>query len=237
MKTYIRSLQIFLKQIWEDSMLVAICGVPILVALVFRFGVPELEALLCQTLDTSAFLSEYYLLFDLFMAVMTPYMFTFISTMVMLTELDENIAVYLAVTPLTKKGYIVSRLVLPAIISLVLSAVLLAFFALSPWTFGGILLAALLSSLLSIPVAMLIVTCSHNRVEGMAIAKISGLVLFGLPIPFFLTSGLKYLFAWMPSFWVAKVFVDANGWLVFPTALVTLIWIWVLYRRFARKMV
>ena len=103
MKVYLRSLQILLKQIWGDSMLVAICGVPILVALVFRFAVPVLEGFLCNLLGTTSLLSGYYLLFDLFLAVMTPYMITFISTMVMLTELDENMAVYLAVTPLRKK--------------------------------------------------------------------------------------------------------------------------------------
>ncbi|MEX1308036.1 MAG: ABC transporter permease [Eubacteriales bacterium] len=237
MKPYLYSLKIFLKQIWEDSMLAAICGVPVLMALLFRFGVPELEMLLCQTLGTTTVLSEYYLLFDLFLVVMTPYLFTFISAMVMLGELDENMAVYLAVTPLGKKGYIISRLVLPAAISLVLSVVLLSFFALTPWTFGGVLLVSLLCALLCLPVAMLIVTLSHNRVEGMAVAKLSGLVLFGLPIPFFLPEGIQYLFSWLPSFWVAKVFVSANGWLAFPAVFVTLIWIWALYRHFARKMI
>ena len=131
MKVYLRSLQILLKQIWGDSMLVAICGVPILVALVFRFAVPVLEGFLCNLLGTTSLLSGYYLLFDLFLAVMTPYMITFISTMVMLTELDENMAVYLAVTPLRKKGYIISRLIIPAGLSMFISGIMLFFFSLT----------------------------------------------------------------------------------------------------------
>ena len=218
-------------------MLIVICGVPVLIALLFGFGVPELEAFLCQTLGKETFLSDYYLLFDLFMAMMTPFMLTFVSSMVILTELDENMAAYLAVTPITKKGYIISRLVFPAALSGFISVVLLGFFSLSHWTFGGILLAALLSSLLSIPIAMVIVTFSHNRVEGMAIAKLSGLILLGLPAPFFLKGGFQFLFSWLPSFWMSKLFLGHSIWSIFFAIGVSLVWIWALYRRFERKMI
>ena len=218
-------------------MLIVICGVPVLIALLFGFGVPELEAFLCQTLEKETFLSDYYLLFDLFMAMMTPFMLTFVSSMVILTELDENMAAYLAVTPITKKGYIISRLVFPAALSGLISVVLLGFFSLSHWSFGSILLAALLSSLLSIPVAMVIVTFSHNRVEGMAIAKLSGLILLGLPAPFFLKGGFQFLFSWLPSFWMSKLFLGHSIWSIFFAIGVSMIWIWMLYRRFERKMI
>lgn len=237
MKAYFRSLQIFLKQIWEDSMLAAVCAVPLLIALVFRFGVPVLENVLCTAFGQSSILADYYLLFDLFLAVMTPYMFTFVSAMVMLTERDENMAVFLAVTPITKKGYIISRLVLPAMLSFAVSAVLLGFFALSRWTVGGILLAAVLFCLLSIPTAMLIVAFSHNRVEGMAVAKISGLLLFGLPVPFFLEGAAQYLFAFLPSFWAGKVFEARVDWPAVFAVMVSLGWMWALYQRFDRKMI
>jgi fluoroquinolone transport system permease protein len=69
----------------------------------------------------------------------------------------------------------------------------------------------MLTSLLSVAVAMLIVSFSHNRVEGMALAKLSGIMMLGLPVPFFLFSGAQYLFAPLPSFWIAKICLSENA--------------------------
>jgi hypothetical protein len=68
----------------------------------------------------------------------------------------------------------------------------------------ALLITCTLASLLSIALALLIVAFSHNRVEGMALAKLSGVFLLGLPVPFFLSSGVQYLFSPLPSFWIAK---------------------------------
>jgi fluoroquinolone transport system permease protein len=96
-------------------MLYAVCIAPLLAAFLFRFGIPYIETLLCNYFGKPAIISDYYLLFDLFLAVMTPYMFCFVSSMVILTEYDENMASYMAVTPVGKGGYIISRLLFPAV--------------------------------------------------------------------------------------------------------------------------
>ena len=140
MKPYIRSLEIFIKQIWRDSMLIMICATPLLEAALFGYGIPAIENLLCTIFNRATVLAEYYLLFDLVLAIITPYIFTFISAMVMLTEMDENLAAYMAVTPIQKKGYILSRLVFPTAFAWIVSMLLIRFFSLSPWTFGNIIL-------------------------------------------------------------------------------------------------
>ncbi|MFH1879871.1 MAG: ABC transporter permease [Bacillota bacterium] len=236
MKVNMRSFQMFIRQIRGDKMLYMLCFLPLLIAAVFRFGIPFLEARLCAAFGAATILADYYLLFDLFLAVFTPYFLVFISAMVMLSEIDENIAAYLAVTPIRRRGYLVSRLLYPALLSVAVSAALLFFCSLTPWTVWNILLACLLSAVLCIPVAMLIVSFSHNRVEGMALAKLAGLLLFGLPVPFFLQNGYQYLFAWLPSFWLAKIFTDRNGWFILPAVSVSMIWLWAQYRRFERKL-
>lgn len=236
MKASLRSFQLFVRQIRSDSMLYMFCFLPFLMAGVFRFGIPFLEAQLCAVLGKASILADYYLLLDLFLAAFTPYFLVFISAMVMLAEIDERTAAYLAVTPIRKQGYLLSRLLYPALVSTLISILLMLFCTLTPWTFGGILLVCLLTVVLCVPVAMLIVTFSHNRVEGMALAKLSGLLLFGLPVPFFLTNELQYLFAWLPSFWIAKVFYNAKLWALLPALLVSFSWILAQYRRFARKL-
>lgn len=236
MRANVRSFQMFLRQIRSDSMLYMLCFLPLLIAGVFRFGIPLLETQLCALFGAASILKDYYLLFDLFLAVFIPYFLVFISAMVMLSEIDEHITAYLAVTPIRKKGYLVSRLLYPALISIAVSAALMAFCTLTQWTAWNILLSNLLAVLVCVPVAMLIVVFSHNRVEGMALAKLAGLLLFGFPVPFFLQNGFQYLFAWLPSFWVAKVFSGQAYWAVIPAVLVSSAWTWVQYKTFERKL-
>ena len=237
MKATMRSFRMFIRQIRSDSMLFLFCFLPFVVAAVFRFGIPFLESQLCAVFHKASILADYYLLFDLFLAVFAPYFLVFISAMVILTEIDERTAAYLAVTPIRRQGYLLSRLLYPAILSMGISTVLMLCCTLTPWTIPNILLVCLLAVVLCIPVAMLVVVFSHNRVEGMALAKLAGLVLFGLPIPFFLTNGFQYLFAWLPSFWIGKVFMDFNVSTVLLALLLSFAWIGVLYRKFQHKLI
>lgn len=236
MKPYMRSLSMFIRQIRADSMLMVFCFLPFVIAAVFRFGIPFLEIQLCGWLAADAVLADYYLLFDLFLAVFAPYFLVFLSAMVMLTEIDERTAAYLAVTPVGRRGYLVSRLLFPALPAALISAALLSISSLTRWTAWNVILVCLLSVLLCIPVAMLIVTFSRNRVEGMALAKLAGLAMFGLPVPFFLTNGTQYLFSFLPSFWIAKAFTTANDWFALPAIAVSALWIGLLYRRFSRRL-
>jgi fluoroquinolone transport system permease protein len=235
MKPNLLSMRMFFRQIRGDSMLYMLCFLPFLIAALFRFGIPFAETQLTAVLNTGAVLSGYYLLLDLFLAVFAPYFLTFISAMVMLSEIDEHVAAYLIVTPVRRKGYVVSRLAYPALLSVLVTALLTAFCALTEWTLWNTLLLSLMAALVCLPVSMLIVSYSHNRVEGMALAKLSGLLLFGLPAPFFLTGGTEYLFCWLPSFWISKVFLSGSFLGVLPFCLLSAFWIWLLYRRFQRK--
>lgn len=235
MKSLFLSFRMFILQIFKDSMLAAVCIAPVLTALFFRFGIPFAERILCGYFGKQVILANYYLLFDLFLSLVTPYMFCFASAMVMLTEYDENMAGYLAVTPVGKNGYAVSRLLFPAIISILASVLLIQWFSLTRWLFGMALITCLLTSLLSIAVSLLLFSFSHNRVEGMAMAKLSGLLMLGLPVPFFLSSNVQYLFSLLPSFWIAKLVLEHNA-LFLPPAMISLfIWLGLLYRKFNQK--
>jgi fluoroquinolone transport system permease protein len=216
-------------------MLAAVCIATIITAFFIRFGIPAIEGILCGYFQKEAILSDYYLLFDLLLALITPYMLCFASAMMMLTEYDENMAGYLAVTPVGKRGYILSRLAFPAVIAFIISIILIHWFSLTAWSFGIILLTCLLTCLVSVAVALLLFAFSHNRVEGMAMAKLSGLLMLGLPVPFFLLSDVQYLFSPLPSFWIAKFCMVQNTIFLLPALLSSLIWIWLLYRKFVRK--
>lgn len=236
MRPLLRTFMMFLRQIKRDSMLYAVCFAPVLAAVFFKFGIPFIEEKLCSYFNTTRLLADYYPLFDLFLSVLTPFLLSFASAMVMLTERDENMAGYIAVTPVGKSGYVVSRLVLPAAIAFVAACVLLRLFSLSGPTIMDILLLSLLGCVLSVAVSLLIVSFSHNRVEGMALAKLTGIVLLGLPVPYFIFSGVQYLFSPLPSFWMGKMFRDGNPLLVLPALLTSGLWLAVLFRRFKKTL-
>lgn len=237
MKPLLLSFRMFILQILKDRMLAAVCIAPVLTAIFFRFGIPFAERILCGYFGKQAILKDYYLLFDLFLSLVTPYMFCFASAMIMLTEYDENMTGYLAITPLGKNGYAVSRLLFPAIISVLASVLLMQWFSLTKWSLGIALITCLLTSLLSIAVSLLIFAFSYNRVEGMALAKLSGLLMLGLPVPFFLWSNVQYLFSPLPSFWVAKLVFEHNALFLPPAMISVFIWLALLYRRFKQKIV
>ncbi len=225
----------FIRQIVEDTMLVMVCFAVVLAAFFFRFGIPVIEGILCGYFGRETILTDYYLLFDLMLAVLTPYMLCFASAMIMLTEYDENMTSYLAVTPVGKNGYILSRLVFPAVIACIISIVIIYWFSLTQWSFGMIMLVCLITSLMSIAVALFLFSFSHNRVEGMAMGKLSGILMLGLPVPFFLFTNIQYLFSPLPSFWIAKYCMEKNLIFMFPALLSLILWIWLLYKKFIKK--
>lgn len=232
-----RSFAMFIRQISRDSMLYAVCIAPLLAALFFRFGIPYIEALLCSYFSLPTILADYYLLFDLFMAILTPFLFCFASSMVILTESDETISGYLAVTPVGKKGYLISRFVFPALISFFVSVIVLTLFSLTAWTLSLMLATCFLASVFSIVLSLLVVSFSHNRVEGMAVSKLSGIMMFGLLVPFFIFSDIQYLFSVLPSFWIAKLCYGEDYLSILPALLTSFLWIAILYRRFEKKLI
>ncbi|WP_320130693.1 hypothetical protein [uncultured Sphaerochaeta sp.] len=236
MKPILKSFVMFLRQVLQDSMLVIVCLASLLAAFFFRFGIPQVELLLCSYFGSSSILAPYYLLFDLMLGMLTPFMFCFASAMVMLEEYDVNLSSYLSVTPLGKKGYLISRLGLPALVSCLLSLLLLKGFSLTDWTAKAQVWTTLLSSLSAIIEALLVFSYSRNKVEGMAVAKLSGLLMLGFPIPFFLHTGFSYCFAFLPSYWIARYALEENFNLLVPGLLLSMAAIVGIYRKFQTKL-
>lgn len=235
MKAMFISFKQFLLQISRDSMLLVICLSPIITGIIFKFSIPIAENFLCDYFEKTVILSPYYLLFDIFLAIVTPYMFCFASAMVILEEKDTNITNYFSVTPVGKTGYLISRLGFPAIISAMFSIIMLLFFSL---THTGILITAALATMtapIGVIISLLIVSLSSNKVEGMAIAKLGGLIMIGVAIPFFVTDTRQYLGAFLPSFWVTKVAIDFSTSNLLIGIAVISVWIYLLSHRFNKQ--
>lgn len=219
----------------RDMMLFAVCFAPVPIGFAFRFGIPLLEAFLTDWFSAATIIVPCYALVDTFFAMLTPTMFCFLSTMIAIEEVDEKTAAYLFVTPLGKKGYLAARFWMPAIAAFLVTVVLLPFFKLTSLSAVEIILLATVGTLQGIIISLLILTISSNKLEAMAVSKLSGLILFGAAIPFFIRSNLQFVLFPLPSFWIGKTTCEHTLLYMLPAFALSAIWIYSLLKRYLRK--
>ncbi|WP_141430908.1 hypothetical protein [Bacillus sp. 03113] len=196
------SLMLFdLKYIWKDFLLIVAVFAPLLMAIIFRFGIPLIIDLLEGRINIE--LEKYTELLSIVLLMTVPVMIGMFAAFIILDEKDEHIIPFLAVTPLSKKGYLFYRLSAPVFISTVLSFVAL-FIAgyrnfIQPSTLPVIVLVGIEAPL----VALFIAGFAKNKVEGLAVAKVASILLL-VPLSFYLISdGWKYIGGILPPFWIA----------------------------------
>lgn len=224
-----------LRQMKRDVMLISIVFVPFIVGIVFRFAIPIIEDLLTDYFGVSVILTPYYELFDLFLIIITPSMLGYIVAMVILEEADDHMITYLAVTPLGKAGYLLSRLGITGFISFPVSIFVGLIFHLSHTDMLTVTGIALAGTIQGVVVALLIVTLSTNKVEGMAVGKMTSLFSLGALVPYFVAGKAQYLVSVLPSFWMAKA-MQTNGYFSLIIAiLLAIIWIMLLSEKFMKK--
>ncbi|MCI8638128.1 MAG: ABC transporter permease [Coprococcus sp.] len=219
----------------RDMMLYAACLTPILAGFFFRFAIPILEALLMEHFQIPEVISPYYKLIDIFFAMLSPTMFCFVSAMVSLEEADEKTAGYLFITPLGKTGYLIARFGIPASAALLVTMILLPCFKLTVFSPLSILLFVAAGTLQGVIVALLVLTLSSNRLEGMAVTKLFTLTIFGAAIPFFIKDNIQYVLFILPSFWIGKAACEDTLLYIVPALALSAVWIYFLLKWYLRK--
>lgn len=219
----------------RDMMLFMACLAPFLVGFLFRFVIPFLENILIDYFHRPLIISTYYRLIDIFFAMLSPAMFCFVSAMVSLEEADEKTATYLFITPLRKTGYLFARLGVPAVIAFIVTVILFPVFKLTAFSLISVLLFAAGGTLQGIIVSLLVLAFSSNRLEGMAITKLSTLIMFGAVIPFFIKDNVQYALFPLPSFWIGKAAYENKLFYLFPSFALSAVWIYFLLKRYLRK--
>lgn len=224
-------------QVKRDAILFVVCVSPILCGVFIKFGIPLIQDILSDKFYYQLNLKSYFLMFDLLMAFITPFMFSFASTMVILGEIDDNISRYLIVTPLGKTGYLISRLGIPTILAFVITVVLLMIFSLTKITFLSNILISLIALLQATITSMLVISLSSNKLEGMAITKLSGVFIMGILAPFFIFNRVQYILFFLPTFWLSKAFKESNYIYVFISFFISLVWFFLLFKKFSKKII
>ena len=200
-----------LKSIRRDGFLLIIAFVPILILLVFKFGIPELAKLIAPFFS----LKDYYEVFTVFMIVLTPMMYGIAVGFLLLDDRDEQILAAVSVTPIQKSGYLTYKIAFSIAVSLLFGLTLPLILGLSQLDFIVLLPVALMSSLEAPIFALAVASFSGNKVEGLAFTKFLSVFDMVPVIPFIVKNGWEYCAGVIPTFWPAKALLDAKtgGWL------------------------
>ena len=224
-----------LKFIRKDMMMLFAGISPFFIGAIIKFGIPFLEKILVDATGLPHVLSPYYGLFDILFAAITPAMFCFVTAMVMLEEHDDHIDKYLFVTGLGRSGYFVSRILIPALAAFVITLILLPVFCISNLSAVEIIFLSSAGTLQGIIIALLVVSFSSNKLEGMALVKVSSLIMLGAAGPFFIPSPYKYFLFFIPSSWTGMVITEKNPVFMLPSILVSGLWIFILWKKLSIK--
>ena len=84
-------------------------------------------------------------------------------------------------------------------------------------------------------IVLLIMTLSSNKLEGMAVTKLSSLIMLGAAALYFLPSPLCYCLSFLPSFWVGKGITEQELTALLPSLAAAGCWIIGLLRRYCKK--
>lgn len=197
-----------IKNISRDFILFILLPVPLLLALLLRLGFSALADLLRVWIE----LESYSPLILMFILNMGPLLIGMIGGLLLVDEADDHILSALAVTPPGRRGFLMHRLGGPYFWT---ALVLLPVHIISGLTvdisFARLLVIVLIVSLGAPMEALIIAVTAHNKIEAMAIGKMTG-ILFAAPfIAWFAPGAWKYLGAILPGFWVSLSGFEERG--------------------------
>jgi len=130
----------------------------------------------------------------------TSTMFGFIYSMVMIHEKDIEVAKVYGVMPVSKMGYVASRLVVPFIISTLMTFILLVWQPFYELSILPMILLSMLCGLMTQVLSLLVTVLSKNKMEGMTWFKLANL-LVTIPLLAFFISKYTFAFGIIPTHW------------------------------------
>ena len=197
------------KNILRDSTLILILFGPIALFLMMRLVVPIADRLLAERLAFE--LTPYYPFIVIYLSLIPSMLFGLLLGFLILDERDEEIIAYIAVTPLRKTGYLAYKLSVSVGMSFLFFFATLYLTQLTTIRFHYAVGLALLTALEAPIASLFLAAFAENKVEGLALSKVLGMMYLGPFAAYFVSSHWKYLAGILPPFWIAEVFFAARS--------------------------
>jgi fluoroquinolone transport system permease protein len=191
------------RNVARDPLLVYLPLAPFLLLLSLRLVVPWITDLVSAHLD----LVLYYPFITGFLIIMTPLMVGMVSGFILLDERDENILTAIVVTPLSKNGFLLYKLSATTILSFILNVILVGALSLVPFRPLALLPPALMASAEAPLLALFMAAAAGNKVEGLVLAKASGLLFLAPLAIIFLPADWQLVAGILPTYWVTRCFL------------------------------
>ncbi len=220
-------LKLDIKNISRDFILMVLLPVPIFLALLLKFGLPQLIPLVSEWIN----LKSYTPLILIFLIIMGPLLTGMVSGLMLVDEGDENVVPAIAVTPLGRKGYIIYRLASPFVWTFLILLPVPYLSGLAEINYLIYFPVILLASLGAPFEALFIAVLAKNKIEAMAMGKITGVLFIAPFISWFAPAPWKFLGGIFPGFWVAESYstILQGGRILFPAYIAAGFFIQVLF--------
>lgn len=212
-----------LKNVQRDSLLRWMGVYPLLIALMLRWGVPWLATQLARQYQVD--ITPYYGLGMSFMLEMMPLLSGMVVGFLLLDQRDDQTLTALQVTPLTINGYLIYRISIPMVLSVLTTLLVFPIAGLIQAPLVPLVLIALGAAPLAPIYALFLAAFAENKVQGFALVKAAGVVMIPPTIAYFVAMNWQLVFGLIPTYWPAKAFWawlagEANFWLYLLIGLV-----------------
>jgi fluoroquinolone transport system permease protein len=208
---------------------------PLLLAVFLKVTMPSANRLVYDFFSVELY--DYSLFIMSVVLLMTPVLIGMMSGLMLLEERDGEMLTYYAITPLTKQGFLVYRLFFPMLIGFGVSLIVTFIVHLVPidWKLCLVLLLMMFETPV---VALFIASFAKNKVEGLALAKVTTFLLTTPLVIHFVDSKWAMLGMILPPYWAVKLFTSSTHegfwWQFVISVLVHILVIGLLLKRFQR---
>lgn len=196
MLSFIRATTNDFRLIFRDPSLRIFLIMPILVLLVVCLFCPYLKEAYPVT-------NDYVIYIVIMSCTQASTMYGFIYSVVFLDERDTEVAKMYGILPISKKGFITNRLIMPYILSTATTFVILLLQPLYSLKILGTFIFAALFGLLAPVLALAVASLANNKMEGMTWFKGLNLIV-SLPLVAFFLPDYAYVFSFIPTFWAYR---------------------------------
>ncbi len=228
------------RNILRDPTLLAAAAAPFLILMVVLLGVPWITSFIMER--WGADITPYHRVIQLLFTLIMTLVYGIISAFIILEERDESILSYIKVTPFSMRGYLIYRIGF-AYFSTLAAVLLLAGALTLTGDFSAFELIYLVTivPIESIILTLVVVSFADNKVEGLAIAKMIGLIPLTAVAAFYVTSIWKYFMLIFPPVWITMT-VEAGTlgercFYLIGSVLVHLFYIAVLIKYFRKRII
>jgi len=221
----------------EPMMILMLCA-PFLLVLVMKFLVPLVSSIVEK--ETGFVLLNYMVYIETFFMIISALMLGMITGFIILDERDDELLQYFSVTPLSKKGYLIYRVGSSIIAVTVVVEIISYVTGMRGVNLFKTIPMAILVAIEAPMIALFLVVFAKNKVEGLAMAKLSGFIMIA-PFAILIPSQWHYIAGIFPPFWITKIYMEIQSsgdmyiFYVLIGLAVHLIWLMFFLRRFINK--